>query len=244
MKRKKHKRKTNQVFIVTSDAADASVKQYRVRSWLLQIVVIIICAFIGTSVGCIYHVTKIRESAAQKNAQQQEAMVELEEQKKQLEEQKNELEAEIESLNNKVVILSETVNEKVQTEQQLSEQLEKQRIPTEFPLTGSASVEEVTEGDAICIFTASVGTMVVATASGTVLAVNDDGEYGRNVWIDHGNGYITIYRNQGDNVVNVGDMVVQGTTLFMIGEENTRLGYQMIKDDVYINPMDMLAISG
>ena len=62
--------------------------------------------------------------------------------------------------------------------------------------------------------------------------------------MDHGNGYVTIYRNQGDAMVKQGDSVVQGTTLFMIGEDNTKLGYQMLKDGTYINPMDMLAISG
>ena len=117
-------------------------------------------------------------------------------------------------------------------------------LPTEFPLTGSASMQEAAEGDPMCVFTASSGTMVVATANGTVTAVNDDGEYGHNVWIDHGNGYVTIYRNKGDAIVKQGDGVVQGTTLFLIGEDNTTLGYQMMKDGAYINPMDMLAISG
>ena len=96
----------------------------------------------------------------------------------------------------------------------------------------------------MCIFHASVGTTVVAAASGTVIAVNDDEIYGHSVWVDHGNGYITIYRNKGDTTVNVGDSVVQGTTLFVIGEDNADLGYQMQKGGSYINPMDMLAISG
>jgi len=89
-----------------------------------------------------------------------------------------------------------------------------------------------------------VGVTVVATASGTVSAVNDDGEYGHSVWVDHGNGYITIYRNQGEVIVKQGDTVAQGTTIYMIGEENTKLGYQMLKDGNYISPMDMLSISG
>ena len=77
-------------------------------------------------------------------------------------------------------------------------------------------MEEVTEGEPMCIFHASVGTTVVAVASGTVMAVNDDETYGHSVWVDHGNGYITIYRNKGDATVAVGDSVVQGTTLFVI----------------------------
>ena len=53
-----------------------------------------------------------------------------------------------------------------------------------------------------------------------------------------------IYRNKGDATVAAGDSVVQGTTLFVIGEDNADLGYQMQKDGSYINPIDMLAISG
>ena len=143
-----------------------------------------------------------------------------------------------------IQILSDTVSQKVQSESELSATLEKQSLPTEFPLTGSASMEEVTEGDPMCIFHASAGTTVVAVASGTVMAVNDDETYGHSVWVDHGNGYITIYRNKGDATVATGDTVVQGTTLFVIGEDNADLGYQMQKDGSYINPMDMLEISG
>ena len=62
--------------------------------------------------------------------------------------------------------------------------------------------------------------------------------------MDHGNGYVTIYRNQGDVIVKLGDEVAHGTTIFVIGSKNTKFGYQIMKDDVYIDPMDMLSISG
>ena len=96
----------------------------------------------------------------------------------------------------------------------------------------------------MCVFTAATGAMVVATANGTVSAVNDDAEFGHNVWVDHGNGYVTIYRNQREVKVNQGETVRQGSTLFIINEDNSTLGYQMLKDGVYINPMEVLAISG
>lgn len=238
MQRKKHKRKTNHVLIVTSDAVDANVKQYRVRPWIWETIIIVLCVIIGAMIGYLAYEEKIWEAAVEKNNAQAEAM-------EALVQEKEGLEAEVQSLNGKIQILSETVNQKVESERELTEQLEKQSTPTEFPLTGSASMEEGTAEDApICIFTASQGTTVVATASGKVIAVNDDVEYGHNVWVDHGNGYITIYRNQGEPSVNQGDSVVQGTTLFLIGESNTKLGYQMMKDESYINPMDMLVISG
>jgi murein DD-endopeptidase MepM/ murein hydrolase activator NlpD len=86
--------------------------------------------------------------------------------------------------------------------------------------------------------------MVVATAKGTVTAVNDDAEYGHNVWVSHDNGYVTIYRNQGTATVEVGDTVAQGTTLFIMSKENLVLGYQVMKDGSYVDPMDVLEIKG
>ena len=84
----------------------------------------------------------------------------------------------------------------------------------------------------------------MATADGTVLAVNVDAEYEQNVWIDHGNGYVTVYRNSGEVKVKQGETVTQGTTLFIIEDADSKLGYQMLKDGVYINPVDVLAING
>ncbi len=244
MQRKKHKRKMNHVVIVTSDAVDANVKQFRIRPWFLKLIIFLLCVVIGVLIGVLVYEGQIWEAISRSNVEKQEKILALEGEKSVLNEEKKELESQIEELNDKIQILSNTVNEKVQNENELTAQIEKQSLPTEFPLNGSASMEEVTEGEPMCVFTASVGVTVVATASGTVTAVNDDGEYGHNVWVDHGNGYITIYRNQGDATVKQGDSVVQGTTLFMIGEDNTKLGYQMLKDGSYINPMDMLAISG
>lgn len=244
MERKKHKRKTSHVVIVTSDAVDANVRQFRIPPWLVKLLIMAGCVLIGAVIGYLAYQAPVLEQAAEASSAAQEALTQMEQEKLTLEEEKKELEIQVESLNNKITILSETVNQKTQAESQLAAQLEQQNTPTEFPLTGSASIQEVTEGDPICILNASVGVMVVATAGGTVMAVNDDTEYGHNVWVDHGNGYITIYRNQGDTSVKAGDKVSQGTTLFIIGENNTVLGYQMMKDGAYINPTEMLVISG
>ena len=237
MRSKKHKRKTNHVVIVTSDAVDANLKQFRVRPWIMQTIILILCIIIGALIGYFLYEEQLWEVAKQRSSEQQETV-------KALEDEKKALQAEIESLNDQIQILSDTVNQKVQSENELTAVLEGQSTPTDFPLTGSASMQEITEGDFMCVFKASEGTTVVATASGTVTEVNDDDEYGHNVWIDHGNGYVTIYRNKGDVTVKQGDVVVQGTTLFLIGTDNTTLGYQIMENGAYINPMDILAISG
>ena len=237
MGRRRHKRKNSHVVIVTSDAVDASTRQFRVRPWVVETFVILVCVVIGVAIGLIYSGQSEFAVEEVQNEQQTEIIIALEE-------ENAALQAQIAELNSKVQVLSDTVTQKTESETLLSQQLEQQSTPTEFPLTGSATFEEVPEGDPMCVFTATAGAMVVATASGTVSAVNDDGEYGHNVWVDHGNGYVTIYRNQGEVKVKQGETVRQGSTLFLINEENSRLGYQMMKDGAYIDPMDMLAISG
>ncbi len=244
MQCKKHKRKMNHVVIVTSDAVDANVKQFRIRPWMLQVLICIICVVVGAGIGYFLYEEQLWEVVRQRDDEQQEAMAKLKDEKQELIDENAALLSEIDGLNDQVLILSETVNRKVESENELKAVLDAQSMPTEFPLTGSASMQEATEGDPMCVFTASEGLMVVATASGTVMNVNDDSEYGHNVWIDHGNGYITIYRNKGIVTVKQGDKVVQGTTLFLIDKDSKQLGYQMMRDNVYINPIELLAISG
>jgi predicted lysophospholipase L1 biosynthesis ABC-type transport system permease subunit len=230
--------------IVTSNATDANVRQFRIGSHSLGVIILVLCIIIGVMLGYIAYEEKIWKAVGDRNSEQLATIRSLESEKEQLTSDKLELESEINGLNETVQILSETVSQKTQSESDLMEQLEKQSMPTEFPLNGSASMTEKEGDNPLCEFTASEGTAVVATASGTVTGINDDVDYGHNVWVDHGNGYVTIYRNAGDPQVKIGDLVVSGTTLFAIGTENEKLGYQMMKDGEYIDPMEMLSISG
>ena len=239
MGRRRHKRKNSHVVIVTSDAVDAgaNLRQFRIRPWIVQAFVLIFSVFIGAVIGFfIYQRDNLIIMEDAQTEQNEEIIAKLREENVALQIQVTDLSATVQ-------ILSETVNQKTESESLLAKQLAQQSIPSEFPLTGSATSEEMTE-DYMCIFTATSGAMVVAAANGTVTAVNDDAEYGHNVWVDHGNGYVTIYRNQGEVKVKQGETVKQGSTLFLVDEENNRLGYQMMKDGSYINPMDMIEISG
>lgn len=238
MQRKRHKRKLKHIVIVTSNSTDSRMRQFLLRPGILWAVILVLCIIIGILIGYFSYEAKIWEAVSVRNEEQLQKITELDEQKRALE-------TEIETLQQHVQILSDTVNEKVQSEAELTAQIENQSTPTVFPLTGSASMEEAADGEnPICIFQASEGTTVVAAASGTVTTVGDDGEFGHCVVIDHGNGYVTIYRNQGDANVKQGDSVVQGTTLYIITKDNGKVGYQMMQDGVYINPVDMLAING
>lgn len=251
MGRSRHKRVNSKVLIVTSDAVDAGIRQYRIHPKVVRLMTYALCIILGVLIGCYaygwdlvaqkYGMTLAKREAD--NAAEQEK-AELEAKILSLNLEIMGLNGQIAALNEQIKILSRTVAQKTQNETALSQELEKQTVPTEFPLTGASSVEEILEGEPICIFTAAEGSMTVATAKGTVIVVNDDPEYGHNVWVDHGNGYMTVYRNQGDVKVKQGETVSPGTTIFLIEEGNTRLGYQMIKDGEYINPMDVMAVNG
>lgn len=242
MEPNKHKR--NHVVIVTSDAEDASVRQFRIKPWVIWVTVIVVCIVIGALLGYIAYEDRIWDAAKVKI---EECKQQVEEYKLQLEEkdkEKSNLNTEIEELNNKITVLSDTINQLKVVEADLEAQINKYATPTLLPITGSATIEEVTEGEPASIFNAAEGAVVVSTASGTVAEIGEDGDYGHRIVIDHGNGYQTVYRNQGDPLVATGDTVAQGTTLFVIGADNTRLGYQILKDGTYVKPSEMMEIKG
>ena len=240
MGRRRHKRKISHVVIVTSDAADSKMKQFRVRPWIVQTFVLLFSVAAGLAIGYFVYEKDalVPEPEDGVTSEQYEAAIAG------LEEENASLQSQIEELNSTIQILSETVTQKTESERKLAEQIEQQFLPTVYPLTGAATEEIPPEGDPICVYTAKSGSMVVAAGSGTVYAVVDDSEYGHNVWIDHGNGYMTIYRNKGEVKVRQGETVTQRSTIYLIGDGNNVLGYQMLKDGEYIDPMEMLDIPG
>jgi septal ring factor EnvC (AmiA/AmiB activator) len=251
MGRNKHKRKNNHVVIVTSDAADVGARQFRIRPWILQVIIIVLCVIIGALIGYFIYEKDIWTEEYQQVALRNDELNALQQEKEELEGQIGDLQGqitglngEITDLNGKIDALNGSIAQKDQEVANLRAEIEKQFLPTNFPLTTRAAMETVGGEEPVCVFTVASGSMVVATAKGTVRVVNEDPEYGYNIWVDHENGYITIYRCRGDVKVKQGETVTQGATLLLITEEESRLGYQMTKDGVYVDPMDMLEISG
>ncbi len=164
-----------------------------------------------------------------------------------LKETTNNLVRENDELQDKVEILSDTVNDKVHQEEQREAEIAKSYVPTGFPLKGAASYSDtVTEldGNPIAYFQAPQGTSVLAAANGTVSSVSagDTGEYV--VTIDHGNGYCSIYRSAANPKVSEGAEVTGQTELFVTGAGSEQLGYQITKDGEYIEPMELMNIDG
>lgn len=239
----------NHVLIITSDAADAGVKQFRIRSWILGVIVFVVCVIIGALAGYLVYEERIWQAAIEKSNNQLRVMeqlqVENDRMKEEWEAQEEKLQEELLDQKEEIQILSTTLNQKVESEKALKEQLEEMCRPTGFPLNGSASSLEVTGDEKpVAKITTSAGILVVSTGRGTVISVNDDVDYGHNVWVDHGNGYVTVYRYQGDPTVKNGDSVFPGTTLFVVEEKHLEVGYQILLDGVYLNPAETMNIKG
>ena len=172
------------------------------------------------------------------------------------------LEASNGELETKVQQLSAALNQRLEDEQISAEEAETLAIPTGFPLTGTASmtnavddtnsttITKITDdnkddavGNPIVLFEAASGSNIIASGTGTVLSVTTDAKFGNAVTIDHGNGYISIYRYSGDPLVSEGDEIARGNILFVVGNDTT-LGYQIMQDDKYVDPEELIEING
>lgn len=259
MEPKKRRRRKKYTLMIFTDSMEEGVKQIYLGSKRVKVLkVVLSLLLIAVICFCVYN--PILLSGVRRINQSQNSQI------KQLMAEKESLEAENKALSDKVSILSETINQKVKTEEAQEAELAELSLPTGFPLTGAAAIldaetqEEEEAGEAaenaeedyakqeqaepILVFKGTAGNMVVAAGNGIVTAIEPDTEYGNKVVIDHGNGYCSIYRNEGETRVKVGDEVVRGATLFVIGEDNTKLGYQIMQEETYINPEDMVEING
>lgn len=238
MTKKKHKRKVSRVLIFTSDAVNAKERQLKLSPWIANMLIIVFCVVVGSVIGYFMNESKVWAQVQSVYSKQNDTISNLQSENR-------ELNAQIQSLTEKLAVLSDTVNKQNQDAENLKEQIAKQTTPTGFPLTGTSSnVQDYTEEEPICVWEAESNVTVVATAAGVVVSIEEDAVYGHKIVINHENGYRTIYRNKGEAKVKVGDSVARGTTLFLIGSDNLTLGYQIMKDGSYINPMDVLSVSG
>lgn len=237
MSKNRHKRKVSHILIYTTDAVDADTKQVRIHPWVLAGVTLIVCCVLGAVIGYAVYEGELWGRIREHDASQNAALIAAQDEKDALQEKIDEQDAKIE-------MLSITIQDQTQQIAGLQAQIAEQSVPTDYPLTGSASMTVITDGDPMVEFTATEGSTVVAAGKGVVTAVEEDEVYGNRVVIDHGNGYVSIYRNKGESQVKAGDEVASGTTLFMVTEDNRQLGYQIKENDIYIDPTTIIAIKG
>ena len=180
-----------------------------------------------------------------------------------------EYETEIENLQQKVALLAEHVS--MENENKANEEAKKN--PIGIPVSGQATIisdpeesDANEDGDTLSQnltssgedtsfednlmnpytleISVSEGAKIIATGNGVVSEVSEDDIYGYLVKIDHLNGYETIYRYNEEPKIAKGDEVLKGQMIFEVTKFKGILAYHILYENTYINPFDMIEISG
>lgn len=247
---RKHSHKRHYTFMIITDEAGQGIRQFTLShvpalilvysAFALSLVVLCFMIFAGIYMH--------RTSSMKKELTGQIAHLSAE--NKKLSNENSELSDEADQL-------MVAVNNYRSAEEKAAKTEEEMKIPGGFPLSSSAQMKSGKDNpngtgkedgkggsNPIVVFTASAGSQVIASGSGTVQSVTDDPQYGHMITIDHGNGYLSLYRNAGSPLVKAGATIQRGDALFMIGAKNTNVGYQIQKDDQYVSPEEIIDING
>lgn len=240
----KKKRKRNYTLMLFVDSKDGQIRQMGIGPTLVESVAVIVLAVIVVLAFFCYRGRSRIDALEHETASQKESIEKLTSENASLQEENADLISLREELTDKVTILSDTINMKVEEEEAQAQVRAQAHMPVGFPMSSSASLEESGGEDPMVKLNGTVGTSIIASADGTVASITTDSGYLHCIRIDHGNGYNSVYRNDGDVMIKEGDEVVRGAILFVIGEDNTELGYQITYNEKYIDPMDLINIDG
>ena len=86
------------------------------------------------------------------------------------------------------------------------------------PMTGKQSMHKGID------FAAKYGAEVVAVSDGVVVSSRKRSGFGNTVEIRHGDGYMTRYAHNQENLVTVGEQVIQGQTIAYLGSTGRSTG--------------------
>ena len=213
------------------------------KKHVLAVIIVLVVA-LGLMVFWVFFLSKQLNAAQEKidflTAQKEEMALVSEKEKKEMQDQ--------------ISLLSNQVAEQLAKEEEEAAKHYPNGLPVTGKVTISSQPEEVPEEGAegmsdeqlrqMVIFGAQHGAKVMAAGSGTVTSVKKDQEFGYCVRIDHGNGYVTIYRYNDSPKIKEGDDVSKGQLLFEVNFVTSRVGYQVMYDNSYINPMDVMEVNG
>ncbi len=97
-------------------------------------------------------------------------------------------------------------------------------------------------------FAGREGADVVAVASGVVIWSGERYGYGQLVEVNHGNGYVTRYAHNVDNLVAVGDTVRRGQVIARMGDTGRATGpnlhFEVLLNDKPVNPLTYVGAGG
>lgn len=97
-------------------------------------------------------------------------------------------------------------------------------------------------------FAGKEGSDVVTVATGVVQAVEQINDYGLQVLINHGDGYVTRYGHNSEVLVAVGQTVHKGETIARMGSSGRSTGphvhFEVLKDGRAVNPSKFVRSAG
>lgn len=231
------KRKSKYALIWVREKDDGTIKKHTISSAVVEVTAAVLFVLV-VAIICKFVYDSITIKDARKEIVSQIVTI------NNLTDENEALSVENSTLSSKVAVLSETVTKKAEVEDAISQETIENAMPKGFPLSGSATMKEAEEGDPMLIFTASNNVNVITSGTGTVVSVDADEIYGTRIVIDHGNGYQSIYRNSGAALVKNGETLGKGYILFSVKDDNQELGYQIMQNDEYIDPMILIDING
>lgn len=231
------KRKSKYALIWIREKDDGTIKKHTISSAVVEVTAAVLFVLV-VAIICKFVYDSITIKDARKEIVSQIVTI------NNLTDENEALSVENSTLSSKVAVLSETVTKKAEVEDAISQETVENAMPKGFPLSGSATMKEAEEGDPMLIFTASNNVNVITSGTGTVVSVDADEVYGTRIVIDHGNGYQSVYRNGGAALVKNGETLGKGYILFSVKDDNQELGYQIIQNDEYIDPMILIDING
>ncbi len=93
-------------------------------------------------------------------------------------------------------------------------------------------------------FAGAAGAQVMAVAAGVVVRAEPASGYGNLVEINHGNGYVTRYGHNQRVLVGVGDTVVRGQPIALMGSTGRSTGphvhFEVLRNGQQINPLSFV----
>ena len=142
--------------------------------------------------------------------------------------------------------IEDTISKK---EEEEAVEAEEAAVPDKLPITNAKAVlvEDPfadSNGGATngIVFMTTKGAVITSAAEGTVMHVDSDDSnpfYTKGIVIDHGNGYITYYRMNGDVSTEEGVVVSPGDVIAVMTEDGY-VAYEIKKDGEFIDPRSII----
>jgi hypothetical protein len=97
-------------------------------------------------------------------------------------------------------------------------------------------------------FAARPGADVISVAAGIITHAGSREGYGNMVEINHGNGYVTRYGHNSRVLVRVGDRILKGQRIAMVGSTGRSTGphvhFEVLRNDLVVNPSAYIQAGG